>query len=133
MSPYCLDTSAYTRFRLGDHRFVALIDSADWVGLPSVVLGELLGGFRLGRKGRENEMELWDFLADPATDVLQVDTQVAEHYAFIYEDLRRAGTPVPTNDMWIAACAAANGLTVLSSDDHFDAITRVGSIVLDPI
>jgi tRNA(fMet)-specific endonuclease VapC len=45
-------------------------------------------------------------------------------------DLRRSGTPIPTNDVWIAATAARSGAIVLSYDDHFDCIARVGSLVL---
>jgi len=53
----------------------------------------------------------------------------SRHYAEIVAELRRAGTPLPTNDIWVAAVASRNGTTVLTCDDHFERITRVGSIV----
>jgi tRNA(fMet)-specific endonuclease VapC len=130
LSRYCLDTSAYSRFRLGEPTLTELIDSAFYVCLPSIAVGELLGGFRLGRRGSQNTTELWDFLADPAVDVLDVDIEVAERYALIYEDLRY-GTPIPTNDIWIAATASSNGLTILTFDDHFNSVPAVSSVVLE--
>ncbi len=80
---------------------------------------------------RRNTTELWEFLADPAADVLDVDVRVAERYSLIYADLRRGGTPIPTNDMCIAATASANGMTLLTFDDHFRAIPDVPSLVLE--
>ena len=131
MTRYCLDTSAYSRFKLGEPAVSELIDSAFYVCLPSTAVGELLAGFRLGAHERRNTTELWDFLADPATDVLDVDVHVAERYSQIYGDLRESGTPIPTNDMWIAATASANGMTVLTFDGHFNAIPQVPSLVLE--
>lgn len=128
---YCLDTSAYSRFKLGEPAVSELIDSAFYVCLPSIAVGELLAGFRLGAHERRNTTELWDFLADPAADVLDVDMHVAERYSQIYADLRGSGTPIPTNDMWIAATASANGMTVLTFDGHFNSIPQVPSLVLE--
>jgi tRNA(fMet)-specific endonuclease VapC len=106
------------------------IDGAEWVGVPAVVLGELRVGFVLGGQRERNEELLSDFLANPVVERLNVDEDVSRHYADIVVDLRRAGTPVPTNDIWIAATAARAGAIVLSSDEHFSAIARVGSVVL---
>ncbi len=131
MTGYCLDTSAYSRFKLGEPAVSELIDSAFYVCLPSIAVGELLAGFRLGAHERRNTTELWDFLADPAADVLDVDMHVAERYSQIYADLRGSGTPIPTNDMWIAATASANGMTVLTFDGHFNSIPQVPSLVLE--
>jgi tRNA(fMet)-specific endonuclease VapC len=128
---YCLDTSAYSRFKLGEPAVSELIDSAFYVSLPSIAIGELLAGFRLGAHARRNTTELWDFLADPAADVLDVDVHVAERYSQIYGDLRESGTLIPTNDMWIAATASANGMAVLTFDSHFNAIPQVPSLVLE--
>lgn len=130
MSRYCLDTSAYSRFQRGDARMLTTIDGAEWVGVPAVVLGELRVGFVLGGQRERNEELLSDFLANPVVERLNVDEDVSRHYADIVVDLRRAGTPVPTNDIWIAATAARAGAIVLSSDEHFSAIARVGSVVL---
>lgn len=130
MRRYCLDTSAYSRFQRGDEAAVEAIDRAAWIGVPAVVLGELRVGFRLGGRTEANEALLTDFLAHPVVEVLTVDEEVAEHYATIVLDLRRRGTPVPTNDIWIAATAARHGVPVLTADAHFEAIARVGTVLL---
>lgn len=130
MSAYCLDTSAYSNFRRGDQELAALLDRAERVGMPSIVLGELRTGFLLGSRRERNEAELAQFLANPVVEVLPVDAETSRHYAEIVADLRRAGTPLPTNDIWIAAVAASSATTVLSCDEHFGAVARVGSIVL---
>ena len=130
MTRHCLDTSAYSHFKRGDPQVVELIDRADWIGLPAVVIGELRLGFLIGRRAHDNEVELEQFLANSVVEILPVDEEVAHLYADIVADLRRAGTPLPTNDMWIAATAARAGAAVLTYDDHFNTISRVGSRVL---
>ncbi len=130
MSRYCIDTSAYGHFKMGDRDVVDLIDSAEWIGVSSIVLGELWTGFLQGRRLRENETELREFLANPVVELLVIDRDVARAYGEIVVDLRRAGSPIPTNDIWIAAAAARAGATVLTYDTHFRSVTRVGSLIL---
>lgn len=130
MSAYCLDTSAYSNFRRGNVEVAALLDQAELVGVPTVALGELRTGFLLGGRRQRNETELAAFLGNPVVQVLPVDSETSRHYAGIVAELRKAGTPLPTNDIWIAATAARNGTTVLTCDDHFERIARVGSIVV---
>jgi len=130
MSRYCLDTSAYSHFKRGAEGVVEILDRAEWVGVPTVVLGELRTGFLLGRRRGRNEADLKDFLANPVVESLVVDEEVSRHYAEIVCDLRRSGSPVPTNDIWIAATAARVGALVLTYDSHFEKISRVGSLVL---
>ncbi len=130
MSRYCLDTSAYSHFKRGDPAVVELIDGADWIGVPAVVLGELWIGFLLGGRLERNQTELREFLASPVVEELPVDRRVGRTFAEIVVALRRAGTPVPVNDAWVAATAAVAGATVLTYDPHFEKIPRVGSLVL---
>lgn len=131
MSALCLDTSAYSNFRRGNEELSKLLDQAELVGLPTVALGELRTGFLLGGRKRQNETELEAFLGNPVVEVLPVDSEASRHYAEIVAELREAGTALPTNDIWIAAVAARNGTTVITCDDHFERIARVGSIVVD--
>jgi len=130
MSRFCLDTSAYSHLKRGDSRVIELLDSAEWIGMPTIVLGELRVGFLLGAHTEKNEAELREFLAAPVVEVVGVDAEVSRHYAEIFVDLRRAGTPISANDIWIAATAAREGALVVSYDDHFRAIPRVGSVIL---
>lgn len=114
----------------GDSRVVELVDSAEWIGLPAIVLGELHTGFRGSDRRRQNEEELERFLQHPVVEELTVDQDVARVYAEILHALREKGTPIPTNDAWIAATAARSGSTVIAYDAHFAAIDRIGVIVL---
>lgn len=132
MSGYCLDTSAYSNFRRGHRELVSVVDRADWIGVPTVTMGELRTGFLLGNRRERSESELDEFLASPVVEVLTVDAEAGRHYAEIVADLRSAGTPLPTNDIWIAATAARHGAAVLTCDDHFELIARVGAVVFDP-
>ena len=130
MSRYCLDTSAYSQFKRGHHQVAELLDAASYVGVPSIVIGELWVGFLGGAKARENELELHQFLAHRVVEEVPVDRDVARIYAEIVRALRAKGAPLPTNVIWIAAAAVRIGATVLTFDDHFRAIERAGSLVL---
>ena len=130
MTRICLDTSAYSNFQRGQAGAVELIDAADWIGMPSVTLGELWAGFLLGHRVESNATQLREFLAHPVVEIVKVDDDVARIYGEIVVDLRTRGEPLPTNDIWIAAIAARAGATVLTFDAHFRAIARVGAVVL---
>ena len=130
MNRICLDTSAYSHFRRGVDSVVKVIAAARWVGIPSVVLGELRTGFLLGGQSAKNENELRHFLRHPSVEILDVDDDASRIYAEITVALRKAGTPLPTNDIWVAAVAAREGATVLTYDEHFRLIHRVGSTIL---
>jgi tRNA(fMet)-specific endonuclease VapC len=114
-----LDTNAYSDLARGLSSLAGRVRLAEAVLLSSVVAGELLGGFRRGARLRENLAELQRFLAQPRVHLLPVTWTTAERYSRIYAALRRRGTPIPTNDMWIAAHAMETGAELLSSDPHF--------------
>jgi tRNA(fMet)-specific endonuclease VapC len=130
VSRYCLDTSAYSNYQRGDVVVNDLLDRATWVGVPSIVIGELEAGFASGSRRDANRAEFAAFLAHPSVVVVPIDRDVALAYAEIITDLRGQGAPLPPNDVWIAACAAEVGAPVLTYDDHFRSIQRVGAIVL---
>lgn len=127
----CLDTSAYSHFRRGDSEAVVALSRARRVDVPVVVLGELRAGFRLGGRPDANELELAAFLAEPVVRVVEVDDEAASLYADLVLELRRSGTPLPTNDIWIAALAVREGATVLTYDRHFERVRRAGACVLE--
>lgn len=130
MRRYCLDTSAYSFFNRGDQAVVELIDSADWLGLPAVTLGELETGFLLGSRRKENQDVLREFMENPVVEEIPVHSAIAGVYAEIVVTLRRAGNPIPTNDIWIAASAHYTNSAVLTYDSHFELIAQVRSVVL---
>ena len=127
----CLDTSAYSQFKKGEPQAVKIIDEATEVCVPVTVVGELRAGFRCGSRYDKNDEELVKFLEHSAVRVLDLNEPASRHYADIYAQLRRDGTPVPTNDMWIAAAALHDGATILTFDPHFELIRGVGVILLE--
>lgn len=131
MSRYCLDTVAYSHFKRGEAQVTRTLDSAEWIGVPAIVIGELCAGFAKGSKLQKNLDELNEFLSLPVVEILPVDREVAEVFGEIIDDLRRKGRLLPVNDVWIAATCARAGATLLTWDAHFRSIPRVGTIVLD--
>ena len=93
-------------------------------------MGELWVGFLLGGRRERNQRDLAEFLSHPVVEELPVNREMGEIYAEIVVALQKAGKPVPSNDIWIAAAAARAGATVLTYDPHFSFMERVGSLVL---
>ena len=120
-----LDTNRYTDLCRGDASIVETVELADEVWLPFVVLGELRAGFAVGSQGPRNEAVLRRFLLKPSVGVLYADDQTIHHYATVYRQLRKQGTPIPTNDMWIAALVLQHSLVLLARDTHFDALPQL--------
>ena len=120
-----LDTSAYSAFMRGHAEIRAAVQSNEEIFLNSVILGELIAGFIKGGRRRKNENELRRFLASPRVGVLDVTEETAERYAVILNSLWRAGTPIPTNDIWIAASAMEHGLRLVTTDDHYQKVPQV--------
>lgn len=120
-----LDTNRYTDLCRGDAAVVETIELADEVWLPFIVLGELRAGFAVGSQGPRNEAVLCRFLMKPGVGVLYADEQTTHHYATVYRQLRKQGTPIPTNDMWIAALVLQHSLSLCDRDAHFDALPQL--------
>jgi predicted nucleic acid-binding protein len=132
MSRILVDTSAYSE-HLRDHPEVKVaIQRASVIGLSVVSIGELRAGFLKGGRTRRNEEFLRSFLASPRARAIPVDEETASCYAAIRDYLRRQGTPVPTNDVWIAAAAAQHGLRLLTLDSHFLQIPQVIVDFIEP-
>ncbi len=123
-----LDTNRYTDLARGDADTVRAVETADTVFLPLIVLGELRCGFAVGRHGAVNEGVLRQFLLRPGVEVLSPDQQTTQHYGAVYRQLRSQGTPIPTNDMWIAALVLQHDLALLARDRHFDALAQITRI-----
>ena len=100
-----LDTNAYAAFKQGRSDAVEIIKHVPLIGLSSIVLGELLSGFAMGKREATNREELKQFLASERVRLFAIDEDTAEYYAVVYQGLRQKGHPIPTNDMWIAATA----------------------------
>jgi tRNA(fMet)-specific endonuclease VapC len=120
-----LDSNRYTDLCRDASDVVALVETAEAVFLPFIVLGELRAGFALGRRGAENERTLRRFLMKPAVRLLYADDQTTHYYATVYRQLRRQGTPIPTNDLWIAALVLQHNLVLYARDQHFDHLPQI--------
>ncbi|MBP7863506.1 type II toxin-antitoxin system VapC family toxin [bacterium] len=130
MSNLCIDTSAYSHFKAGDSQATKLISQSKNVGIPAIVLGELRAGFLMGNRAAKNELELKSFISNPVVSVMEVDDEASRIYAELVVELKMAGTPIPTNDIWIAALSLRDGASVLTFDKHFELIKRVGVFLL---
>lgn len=115
----CLDTCAYSRLRQGHPRLQVCLEEADLLVLPVVVLGELHAGFARGCRQAENEAHLEAFLEVPGVRIQDVTWDIARRYGLLVGQLWQAGTPIPTNDLWIAATALEFGARLVTYDDHF--------------
>jgi tRNA(fMet)-specific endonuclease VapC len=123
-----LDTNTYTDAARGEPRAVEVIRGADRVCLPFVVVGELRAGFSVGRRGKKNEGMLTTFLNSPRVSLIFPDDQTTHHYAALFAYLKRKGTPIPTNDLWIAALVVQNDLLLFSRDAHFERLPQLGRV-----
>jgi tRNA(fMet)-specific endonuclease VapC len=123
-----LDTNRYTDLCRGEVSIVEMAEQAEEVWLPFIVAGELRAGFAVGTQGPRNEAVLRRFLMKPDVGILYADEQTTHHYANVYRQLRKQGTPIPTNDMWIAALVLQHSLVLCARDAHFDVLAQLTRI-----
>ena len=123
-----LDTNRYTDFCRGDEQVGEHIACAEKIYLPFVVLGELRAGFQAGSKAKQNERILIRFLNSPRVRLLLPDEQTTHHYAGVFAQLRKQGTPIPTNDIWIAALVLQHDLLLMARDSHFDHVPQLARL-----
>jgi tRNA(fMet)-specific endonuclease VapC len=119
MTKVLIDTNIYSLAMRGDPEIVSSLRKIDRIGFSAVSVGELYSGFRGGRQESKNREELHLFLDSPRVVVHPIDVETADFYAGILNNLRNAGTPIPTNDIWIAAVAFQHGYNIFSKDKHF--------------
>ena len=115
-----LDTNALSAFADGDPAALAQLATADDLHLPVIVLGEYRFGIASSR--RRQQYDTWLARAHAFWHILPVIEETARHYTAIRQQLKKAGTPIPANDVWIAALVRQHELPLLSRDEHFDAI-----------
>jgi len=120
-----IDVNRYVDFVRGVDEAVACLQRAGEIFLPFIALAELRAGFRCGRRAKANEAALCQFLHSDRVSVLFPDEQTTHVYADIFAQLRRAGKPIPTNDLWIAALVIQHDLVLFSRDRHFDALPQI--------
>jgi len=122
MKKILIDTNIYSLAMKGEASVVQALRRIDQIGFSTISIGELLSGFKGGSRETDNREELNIFLDSPRVVVHSIDEGTADFYASILTTLKVAGTPIPTNDIWIAAVAFQHGYKIFSNDKHFDLI-----------
>lgn len=125
-----IDANRYVDFCKGDGHAVDVVQKAERLFLPFIVVAELRSGFRCGNRGKENERSLIRFLNSDRVSVLYADDQTTHHYANLFYQLRAQGTPLPTNDLWIAALVVQYNFILFSRDKHFDHLPQIPKVPL---
>lgn len=120
-----LDTNRITDLFRGDVELAEQLSTAEEIWIPLFAMGEIRAGFHGGTQQRRNEGLLTRLLAKPTVGVLLPGRETAEHYARIFVQLRRAGTPVPDDDLWIAALVLEHDLVLITRDRHFERIPQL--------
>ncbi|MBL8909957.1 MAG: type II toxin-antitoxin system VapC family toxin [Archangium sp.] len=126
-----LDTSAWSWLRKNEPRVVALLQRASTIFVPANTIGELETAFLRGSRVRENQLALDAFLDEPLVREVQIDRKIARRYGALHAKLRAAGTPIPINDVWIAAAAMEVDARLVTFDSDFQRVPKL-SIELLP-
>lgn len=117
-----LDTSGYVGFKLGHKELVTYLARAERIFMSPIVLGELMFGFRNGSRYEKNMDELHRFVSHPVVEPIDLTAISADRYARIAAQLRKQGTPIPANDIWIAAQTVEVGAELITMDQHFEKV-----------
>ena len=120
-----IDTNRYRDFCAGVTDVVERIRTAEQICISFVTIAELRAGFLAGTEGGRNARILAMFLNRARVRILWPDEDTTHHYALIWLQLRRQGTPIPTNDLWIAALTIQHNLYLYSRDGHFDHLAQL--------
>jgi len=123
-----LDTNRYVDFARNVPEAVEKVREAERIYMALVVLAELRAGFVCGSKTVENERTLARFFDSPRVVVLHPDEDTTHHYARLFRQLRIQGTPIPTNDIWLAALVVQHNLRLYARDMHFDALPQLSRV-----
>lgn len=124
-----LDTSAYVGFKRNVEEVVDIIASAESILFSPIVLGELMFGFRNGDRFKKNMDDLNNFLQHEVVDIIQMGKITSDRYSRIASHLKSQGTPIPSNDIWIAAQSMEHGAELITSDRHFENIAGLAHTI----
>ena len=122
MRKLVLDTHVLIAFLQNPENFAERFSGYDVILLPPVVLGEFRAGLFDTKVGRENRKAIDAFLQNPAVKACPMTDNTSLCYAKVFQALRKAGKPIPTNDIWIAAATQENGAALATDDGHFGSV-----------
>ena len=120
-----IDSNRFIDFCAGDKEVIDTFERAAILVIPFIVLAEIRVGAQLAKRGENQVRALSELLNQSGVRTVHSSDATAHHYASIFAQLRRKGTPIPANDIWIAALALEHNLILYSRDAHFDKIPSV--------
>ena len=130
MMPLLLDTNVLIKFLRGNEKIAKVVSTYEQILVPTVVIGEYKAGVAVETAvGHQQLSALEMFLDSTAVKIVGVTEDVANAYARIFRVLKASGTPIPQNDLWIAACAITKGAVVYSLDTHFSNVPLLERVV----
>lgn len=115
----------YSDAARADKTALKYMSTADGVYLPVIVIGELKRCFYHGNRISPNLVALEQFIAKPRVQVLDVNSETAEQFGRLSAYLKKQGTPIPVNDVWIAALCVQYNLSLLTRDSDFERLPQV--------
>ena len=117
---YLLDTNIIIRMFTGNTAIQEKMQNGNNLFLASPSVGELYYGAQKSEKVTENLHRVNTFVEKHI--ILSCDLETAQWFGIIKDRLRRKGSPIPDNDIWIAALAMQYDLILVTRDSHFDAV-----------
>jgi tRNA(fMet)-specific endonuclease VapC len=118
-----LDTKGLSAVAEGEPALEPILRKAAQIAIPVIVLGEYRYGISHSRHRAHYEQWLSEYL--PKFRILDVDERTTVSYSAVRTQLKKAGTPIPSNDVWIAALCRQHSLPLVSRDRHFDAVSGI--------
>lgn len=125
MKKILIDTNAYTKYLRGDENILRALSQTETIYMSIFVIAELYYGFKGGSKQIENKELLHQFLAKPSVEVIDATVETSDIFADIKYKLKKSGTPIPLNDVWIGAHAIETGALLITYDRHFQNIAGI--------
>lgn len=118
-----LDTNIVSALLKGEKIIADNIDNSNAVYIPITVVGELHYGAQFSTQIEKNTANIRKVLS--AYEVIYIDNDTALRYGIIKAALRKKGTPIPENDIWIAALTLQHSLTLITRDKHFQEVDNI--------
>ena len=128
MKRVVLDSNALISLFDGDRAIAEILSQVEQLLIPAIVLGEVRIGFNGTKRAKKAEAALASLLERPNVDVLPITADTSSFYVTVMTYLKKAGTPIPMNDVWIAAGVLESGSFLLSRDSHFDCVPLIHRI-----
>lgn len=125
MNQIILDTNAFSLYVKKNKTIFKEVEQSDVTCLSVVSVGELIYGFSKGSKTEHNKLILNSFLDNPLVKLVNINKNIAVIYGELYYILQKSGTPIPVNDIWIAACAIETDSMLITYDKHFLSIPKL--------